>query len=405
MEAPLIQVPDGTITTPLGFLAGAVHAGIKYPEPDRLDFAFLYSERPCAVAGVFTQSAFRGPPVVISERNIANGRAQAIIANSGISNSLFGEKGVQAGEEMAQLAAKRLGIDASDVVVASTGVTGWRLPVERMREAAPRIELSRNGGESFARAIMTTDTVHKQACVSFEVNGTTYTVGGCAKGVGMIEPNMATMLAFMTTDAPVAIEALRTAVRQTADVSLNMLVVDGDTSPNDTLVLLANGAAGGEEIGIGSPALPLLTAAVQHVAISLTRQLARDGEGASKLIEITVEGAASGDDARRAAKTIARSPLVKTAMYGNDPNWGRILVALGYSGARAEEPRTSLWLQDTEVFIRGTAVDFDNVALSAALAVDTVSMRLDLGLGSGNATAYTCDLTPDYIRINSEYTT
>jgi glutamate N-acetyltransferase/amino-acid N-acetyltransferase len=213
------------------------------------------------------------------------------------------------------------------------------------------------------------------------------------------------MLAFMTTDAPVAVEAIRPLVRETADASLNMLVIDGDTSPNDTLVLLANGAAGGEEIGIGSPALPLLTAAVQHVAISLTRQLARDGEGASKLIEITVEGAASGDDARRAAKTIARSPLVKTAMYGNDPNWGRILVALGYSGARAEEPRTSLWLQDTEVFIRGTAVDFDNVALSAALAVDTVSMRLDLGLGSGNATAYTCDLTPDYIRINSEYTT
>ncbi len=405
MEAPLVDVPDGTITTPLGFVAGATHAGIKYPDPDRLDFTLLYSERMCAVAGVFTQNSFRGPPVIITERNIADGRAQAIIANSGVSNSLFGEKGMQAGEEMARIAAERLSVDASDVVVASTGVTGWRLPVERMREAAPRIELSRDGGASFARAIMTTDLVPKQACVRFEASGTTYTVAGCAKGSGMIEPNMATMLAFMTTDAPVAIDALRPLVREAADASLNMLVIDGDTSPNDTLVLLANGAAGGDEIGVDSPVLPLLTAAAQHIAISLTRQLARDGEGASKLIEIHVEGAASDDDARRAAKTIARSPLVKTAMYGNDPNWGRILVALGYSGARAEEPRTSLWLQGTEVFIRGAAVEFDEGALSAALAAEHVSMRLDLGLGDATATAYTCDLTPDYVRINSEYTT
>jgi glutamate N-acetyltransferase/amino-acid N-acetyltransferase len=405
MEAPLIEVPDGTITTPIGFVAGATHAGIKYPEPDRVDLTMLYSERPCAAAGVFTQSSFRGPPVIISERNIANGRAQAIIANSGISNSLFGEEGMRHGEEMARVAAERLGVDAQDVVVASTGVTGWRLPVERMREAAPRVELSREGGGSFARAIMTTDTFAKQACVRFEANGRTYAVAGCAKGSGMIEPNMATMLAFMTTDAPVAADVLRPLLRDVADASLNMLVVDGDTSPNDTLVLLANGAAGGEEIGAGSPALPLFAAAVRHVAVGLTRQLARDGEGASKVIEIRVEGAASYDDARRAAKTIARSPLVKTAMYGNDPNWGRILVALGYSGARAEEARTSLWLQDTEVFIRGAAVAFDKEALSAALATDHVLMRLDLGLDDAGATAYGCDLTPEYVHINADYTT
>jgi glutamate N-acetyltransferase/amino-acid N-acetyltransferase len=405
MEAPLIEVPDGTITTPIGFVAGATHAGIRYPDRDRLDLALLYSERVCAAAGVFTQSAFRGPPVIITERNIADGRAQAIIANGGISNSLFGDEGMRRGEEMARIAAERLGVDVRDVVVASTGVTGWRLPVERMREAAPRIELSRDGGAAFARAIMTTDTFPKQACARFEANGTTYAVGGCAKGSGMIEPNMATMLAFMTTDAPVAAEALRPLVRETADASFNMLVIDGDTSPNDTLVLLASGAAGGPEIGTGSPALPLLAAAVQQVAVSLTRQLARDGEGAGKVIEVRVEGAASVADARRAAKTIARSPLVKTAMYGNDPNWGRILVALGYSGARAEEARTSLWLQDTEVFIRGAAVSYDAAALSAALAVEHVSMRIDLGLGDAGATAYGCDLTPEYVRINAEYTT
>ncbi len=405
MEAPLIEVPDGTITTPLGFVAGATHAGIKYPQPDRLDLTLLYSERPCAAAGVFTQNSFRGPPVLISERNIANGRAQAIIANSGVSNSLFGEEGMRAGEEMAGIGAEHLGVDANDVIIASTGVTGWRLPVERIREAAPHIELTREGGASFARAIMTTDTFPKQACVRFDANGTTYTVAGCAKGSGMIEPNMATMLAFMTADAPVAAGALRALVRETADASLNMLVIDGDTSPNDTLVVLANGAAGGDEIGAGSPALPLLSAALQHVAIALTRQLARDGEGASKLIVVRVQGAAGVDDARRAAKAIARSPLVKTAMYGNDPNWGRILVALGYSGTRAEEPRTSLWLQETEVFIRGAAVAFDEAALSAALAVEEVAVRLDLGLGAASATAYTCDLTPEYVRINSEYTT
>jgi glutamate N-acetyltransferase/amino-acid N-acetyltransferase len=184
-----------------------------------------------------------------------------------------------------------------------------------------------------------------------------------------------------------------------------MLVVDGDTSPNDTLVLLANGAGGGQEIGARSPALPLFAAAVRHVAVSLTRQLARDGEGASKVIEVRVEGAASYDDARRAAKTITRSPLVKTAMYGNDPNWGRILVALGYSGARAEESRTSLWLQDTEVFIRGAAVPYDEAALSASLATEHVTMRIDLGLGDARATAWGCDLTPEYVHINADYTT
>jgi glutamate N-acetyltransferase/amino-acid N-acetyltransferase len=405
MEAAVVNVPDGTITSPLGFVAGAVHAGIKYPDPERLDLTMLYSERRCAAAGVFTQSTFAGPPVIISRRNLADGRAQAIIANSGVSNSLYGEKGMEAGEEMARLASEKLGVDVNDVIIASTGVTGWRLPVERMRDAALQVDLSRDGGAQFARAIMTTDTVPKQACFQFEANGTTYTVGGAAKGVGMIEPNMATMLAFMATDAPIEVDTLRALVRETADASLNMLVVDGDTSPNDTFVVLANGAAGGDEIDAKSSTLPLLRAALEHTAISLTRQLARDGEGASKVIEITVEGAASADDARRAAKTIARSPLVKTAMYGNDPNWGRILVAIGYSGARAEEAKTSLWLQGTEVFIRGAAVDYDETALSTALAGDTVLMRVDLGLGSGAATAYTCDLTPEYVRINSEYTT
>jgi glutamate N-acetyltransferase/amino-acid N-acetyltransferase len=404
MDVPISDVPDGTITTPLGFVAGATHAGIKYPEPDRLDLALLYSEQSCTGAGVFTRHAFRGPPVVISERNLAGGSVRAVIANSGISNSLFGEEGMRNGELMAQYTAERLGIPAADVVIASTGVTGWRLPVERIREGLPKIDLTRAGGGDFASAIMTTDTVRKQAAATFEWRGVTYTVAGCAKGSGMIEPNMATMLAFMTTDAPVAHEALRSLVREAADASLNMLVIDGDTSPNDTLVVLANGAAGGEQIVAGHPALPLLSAALRHVGIALTKQLARDGEGASKLVVVRVDGAASAEDARLAAKTIARSPLVKSAIYGNDPNWGRVLVALGYSGAGCRESDVSLKIQGTPVY-RGAALEFDEAALRAALASEEVEIALDLGAGQSSATAYGCDLTPEYVRINSEYTT
>ena len=403
-EVPLSDVPGGTITTPRGFLAGATHAGIKYPEPDRLDLALLFSEQPCAAAGVYTQHAFRGPPILITERHLANGRAQAIIANSGVSNSLFGDEGMAFAEQMAQSAAKQFGVAPEDVVVASTGVTGWRLPIERIVAALPSITLSPGGGESFARAIMTTDTVPKQAAVRFEWRGVTYAVGGCAKGSGMIHPNMATMLAYMTTDAPVDPSIIRPLLKDAADESFNMLTIDGDTSPNDMVVLLANGAAGGETIGVNSPALPLLRAAVTHVAVSLTRQLARDGEGAGKLLVVRVDGAASTDDARRAARAIVLSPLVKTAVYGNDPNWGRVLVALGYSGARVRERDVALSIQGVEVF-RGSAVPFDAAALSKSLAQEEVRIDLHLGAGDASATAYGCDLTPGYVRINSEYTT
>ncbi len=403
-EAPLSDVPDGAITTPQGFLAGATHAGIKDPAPDRLDLALLSSERPCAAAGVFTQNAFRGPPVLITERHLADGGARAIIANSGISNSLYGDEGMRFAEQMAELAAAQLGVAADEVVVASTGVTGWRLPIERIRDSLPNITLARDGGDSFARAIMTTDTVPKQAAVRFEWNGATYAVGGCAKGSGMIHPNMATMLAYLTTDAPVGPAVIRPLLKDAVDESFNMLSIDGDTSPNDMVVLLANGAAGGETIGGGHPALPLLRAALRHAAVALTRQLARDGEGAGKLLVVRVDGAASVEDARRAARTIVLSPLVKTAVYGNDPNWGRVLVALGYSGARVRERDVSLAIQDVEVF-RGGALPFDAAALSASLAREEVRVHLDLGAGDATATAYGCDLTPEYVRINSEYTT
>ncbi|MGB2695271.1 MAG: bifunctional glutamate N-acetyltransferase/amino-acid acetyltransferase ArgJ [Dehalococcoidia bacterium] len=408
METSLIDVPDGTITTPRGFLAGAIAAGMRADyEPGRLDLGLVYSERSCAAAGAYTKNTFRGPPVLITERHLANGRAQAIIANSGVSNSLLGEEGMRHAVEMAQLAGEKLDLDPHDVVVASTGVTGWRLPIERIGEGVPRIILSEDGGDAFAHAIMTTDLVAKQAAVRFDWDGVTYAVGGTAKGSGMIHPDMATMLAFLTTDAPIEPAVLAPLLTGVVDASFNMLTIDGDTSPNDTVVLLANGAAGLDGSGFGPqhPALPLLRAAVQRVAVSLTRELARDGEGASKLLEVTVEHAARETDARRAAKAIAGSLLVKTAVFGGDPNWGRILVAFGNTGVDAEEKRITLRLQDVEVYRGGAPVVFDNTALARALAQSEVRIRVDLGIGDAAATAWGCDLTPEYVRINSEYTT
>jgi glutamate N-acetyltransferase/amino-acid N-acetyltransferase len=405
-EAPLIEVQDGGVTTPKGFFAGATAAGIRDgAAPGRLDLALLRSEELCSAAGVYTQSTFRGPPIIVTERNLVGGRAQAVIANSGISNSLSGEEGMRNAEEMARIAAAKLDVAPEDVVVASTGVTGWRLPVERMRDALLHILLTEDGGDAFAHAIMTTDTVAKQHAVHFEHGGHVYAVGGCAKGSGMIHPDMATMLGFMTTDAPVTPDTVASILRDAVDVSFNMITVDGDTSPNDMVVLLANGAAGGDVVDTGHPALPLLRAAVEHVSMSLARKLARDGEGASKLIEIRVDGAADPREARRAAKAVAGSSLVKAAVYGNDPNWGRVLVAVGYSGSRVDEARVAVSVQDVDVCRDGAPVPFDEAGLRAALGHPEVRIRVELGIGESSATAWGCDLTPEYVRINAEYTT
>ena len=418
MEAPLIEVPDGTVTTPGGFLAGATDARIRddYAQ-GRLDLALLHSERPCATAAVYTRNSFLGPPLRVTRANLADAKAQAVIANSGIANCLTGEPGVQDAREMARLAAEKLGLAPEDIAVASTGVTGWRLPMDRIREAMRHILPTTDGGDAFAHAIMTTDTVAKQAAVQFEHDGVLYSVGGCAKGSGMIHPNMATMLSFLTTDAAVEPRFLQSVLSDVVEVSYNMMTIDGDTSPEDLVLLLANGMAANGMAANGAAAngpaaideqhdaAPVFRAAVEHVAIALARKLARDGEGASKLIEVRVDGAASLADARLAAKEVAGSSLVKTAVYGNDPNWGRILVAAGNSGAQIIEEKVSLSIQETEVYRNGEPLPFDEAAVSAALDHPEVRFRIDLGLGDATATAWGCDLTPDYVRINAEYTT
>jgi len=405
MSPSFIHLPDGSVTSAPGFLAGATSAGIKSSAAERADLALLCALTPCTAAAVYTTNRLKAAPLLLTQRHLADGRAQAVIVNSGNANCLTGQQGMRDAMEMADLVANRLNIPVTDVIVASTGVTGWPLPIERIRAALPRIQTTEDGGDAFAHAIMTTDTVAKQVAVRFAYGDVEYTVGGCAKGSGMIHPQMATMLAFLTTDAPVAGAVLAETLREAVDTSFNMITVDGDTSTNDMAVILASGAAGGgDSFEHGHPAAPAFQAAVREVCMGLARRLARDGEGATKLIEVRVEGAASVDDARRAARTVAGSPLVKTALHGGDPNWGRVLAAAGRSGAELQETRITLHLQDTCVF-QGAPVPFDEPALGAALSHPEVRIHLDLGVGQGVATAWGCDLSQEYVRINSEYTT
>ena len=400
-----MKVLAGGVTSPQGFLAGAVSAGIRGRSDGRPDLALLYSERPCSAAALFTASTLKAAPVLLSQRHLGDGKAQAVIVNSGCANAYVGDQGRRDAEEMARLAASKLRLTVSDVMVASTGVTGHVMPMEKLRAALPTIALDRGGGEQFARAIMTTDTVPKQASVAFSVGEREYRVGGCAKGAGMIHPNLATMLAFLTTDAPVGSAFLQRTLGEAAAVSFNMVSVDGDTSPNDTLLIMANGAAGGQPIEEGAEGAPPFREAVEAVCVALARGLARDAEGATKLIEVEVEGALTLAEARAAARTVAGSALVKSAVHGNDPNWGRALAAVARSGATAKEETVSVFWQGVCVFEGGRPVPYDKETLSAATSAPEVRIRVDLGIGEARAVAWGCDLTEEYVRINAEYTT
>jgi glutamate N-acetyltransferase/amino-acid N-acetyltransferase len=396
-------IEGGHIASPRGFLAGATSAGIK-AAPGALDLALLYSERECASAAVFTRNQVKGAPVIVTQRRAAAGRLRAVVVNSGCSNSLTGEAGIADAEEMADLAAQRLGLAPEEVGVASTGVTGVRMPMDKIRAALPRLALAAAGGPAFARAIMTTDTRPKEVAVTVATPWGRYTVAGCAKGSGMIHPDMATMLAYVTTDAEVERGLLQRLVREAADATFNMVTVDGDTSCSDTLLVFANGAAGGPPDAAAEEA-GQFAAALLAVCTHLSREVARDGEGATRLMEVVVRGARNVADARRAARTIASSPLVKTAVAGCDPNWGRILVAAGRSGAELREERCSLRLQGEPLLERGLALPFDEAAIRARLDAPEVRIELDLGLGEMEATAWGCDLTDGYVHINADYTT
>jgi glutamate N-acetyltransferase/amino-acid N-acetyltransferase len=306
---------------------------------------------------------------------------------------------------MAILAARKVNARPEELLVCSTGVIGVELPMSLIRDGVARIELTNNGGHEVARAMMTTDTRPKEAAVSFESSGRTIHLGGVAKGSGMIHPNMATMLSFIATDAAVEKEFLQNILKEVADLSYNMLTVDGDSSTNDTVLVLANGMAGTSPISAGTPDADTFKAALMEVAVYLTRELARDGEGATHLITVDVGGARDTSDARRAARTIASSSLVKSAVYGADPNWGRVLAALGRSGTTVDESKIDLFINGVCIMEGGSPVPFHRNAVMALMRQPEVSFRLHLNLGEGRATAWGCDLTQEYVIINSAYTT
>lgn len=398
-------IPDGSVTSPRGFQAGAAAANIRGDGSGRLDIGLIYSERPATAAAVFTTNQVKGAAVIVTQRHLSDGRLQAIISNSGNANTATGDRGLVDAEEMTELAAERLRLKRQDVAVTSTGVIGRFLPMMRIREAVPKINVTHDGGLDFARAIMTTDTRPKHCAVRFTASGQQYTLGGVAKGAGMIHPNMATMHCFITTDAPVDRAFLGDALRQAVDVSFNMIDIDGDMSTSDTVMVLANGMAGGPVIDGSGEAGELFREALTQVCVYLAKAIAADGEGATKLITVEVNGAASAEDARRAARHLASSLMIKTAVYGADPNWGRIIGALGASGAAMEQAKTIIYLGDICVYRHGSPADYEDATARAYLGNSEVTIRLDLGLGEGSATAWGCDITEEYVRLNSEYTT
>ncbi|TAK75052.1 MAG: bifunctional glutamate N-acetyltransferase/amino-acid acetyltransferase ArgJ [Dehalococcoidia bacterium] len=400
-------IEGGHVTTPAGFVAGGAYAGIKtYGDDPRLDIGILGGTGPLSVAGIFTKNAVTGVSVawdksVLAERGLVRG----LVCNSGNANTVTGDQGERDCARIAALAAARLGCDAREVLVASTGVIGRPLPMEKVERGLSEVALAADGGLRFARAIMTTDTHEKQAAARITAGGHTYTVGGCAKGAGMIHPDMATMFAFITTDAPADPAWLDATLRDVASRSFNMIDVDMDTSTSDTALLLASGLAGGAPLDAAHPAAVAVAAAIEAVARRLARAIARDAEGATCLIEAVVEGAASAEDARLAARTITSSPLIKTMVTGRDPNWGRVMMAAGRSGAHFEAARASVWIGEIQVLREGQPTEADLKAVSRAMAGEDVQLRIHLGAGSEAATAWGCNLTAEYVSINADYTT
>ncbi|MDI3281564.1 MAG: bifunctional glutamate N-acetyltransferase/amino-acid acetyltransferase ArgJ, partial [Bacillota bacterium] len=371
----------------------------------RLDLAVLFSRAPAAAAGVFTRNRVQAAPILVSRRHLAGGRARAVVVNAGCANACTGEEGVRDAEEMAALTASHLGLRAEEVLVASTGVIGVRLPMEKIRVGIAQVSrrLSPEGGQEAALAIMTTDTRPKACAVRVELGGVPVTIGGMAKGSGMIHPQMATMLAFLTTDAAVTQPALDRALRRAVNRTFNRLTVDGDTSTNDAVFLLANGLAGNRPLAEEEPELDRFTAALEAVAGFLARAIARDGEGATCLIEVRVEGAPDEEAAEAVARAVANSNLVKTAVFGRDPNWGRILCAVGYAPAEVDPGRADIYLGPVLVARAGSAHPFNEEEARAALSQEEVLIRIALHQGEASASVWTCDLSYDYVRINASY--
>jgi glutamate N-acetyltransferase/amino-acid N-acetyltransferase len=400
MKDSIDLIPGGGVTSPRGFLAGATSAGIK-TKNGRLDLGILCSEVSCTAAAVFSTNKVKAAPVILSQQKLRGNRATAVVVNSGCANSNTGKQGMTDAQKMGELAALHVDVAPDEVQVSSTGVIGTYLPMERIRNGIEKIVLSAEGGHELAQAIMTTDTVSKEVAVK----ASDFIIGGMAKGSGMIHPDLATMLCFLTTDADVDANFLKQALKEAVDISFNMLSVDGDNSTNDTVLIMANGMAGGERVVADSRRAEVFGEALQKVCLYLTREIARDGEGATKLIEVTVCGAANDAEARMAARTIVSSSLVKAAVHGSDPNWGRVVAAAGRSGVELITDKLELEIGGICVVSGGEPVPFEKEKVVNHMDGSEVLMKLDLNINNGKAMAWGCDLSEEYVTINSDYTT
>ncbi|MDI3533659.1 MAG: glutamate N-acetyltransferase / amino-acid N-acetyltransferase [Thermosediminibacterales bacterium] len=395
---------DGDVCSPKGFKASGVLCGIK---KSKRDLAVIFSETPANSAAVFTQNKFAAAPLVVSKENLKNGIAQAVVVNSGNANACTGTQGISNAKRMAELTAKLLRINSSDVLVASTGVIGVQLPMNKIEKGIKEAvkNLKTDGGKEAACAIMTTDTFQKTVAVKTEIGGAEITIGGIAKGSGMIHPNMATMLGFITTDVKITTSLLKKALKESVEKSFNMITVDGDTSTNDMVAVLANGLANNNVIETEGEDFEKFKSALDEVTVTLAKAIVRDGEGATKFIEVEVKGAETFEDAKTVAMAVANSNLVKTAFFGEDANWGRIVCAAGYSGANVVPEKLDLFVKDFKLVENGTPTDYSEEEVSEYLKNKELKITIDLGLGNQKATAWTCDLSYDYVKINGSYRT
>ncbi|MBW7474969.1 bifunctional ornithine acetyltransferase/N-acetylglutamate synthase [Paenibacillus oenotherae] len=408
IEAAFSVVPEGSVTTPKGFKAGGLHCGLK--KTTRHDLGAIVCEVPATAAGVYTTNVFQAAPIQVTRESIgAGGVLRAVIVNSGNANACTGKQGDADAYEMRSGFAAAIGVAPEHVAVASTGVIGENLKMDRVRsgiaELPSKLADSYEAADDFCQAILTTDLVKKEVCVSVTVNGRTVHIAGASKGSGMIHPNMATMLGFVTTDAAIGSEALHSLLRQATDLTFNMITVDGDTSTNDMLVAMASGLAGNEELTAEHPDWAAFAAGLRYVCEVLAKAIARDGEGATKLVEVQVRGAVSDEAAKAIAKTVIGSSLVKSAVFGADANWGRIIAAVGRAGQPVNPETVDIRLGDIVTLQQSRPIGFDEDAALEYLKGDTVVIHVDLHMGSGAATAWGCDLTYDYVRINAAYRT
>jgi glutamate N-acetyltransferase/amino-acid N-acetyltransferase len=402
MIVDAVETRAGGVTTPRGFQAAGVSAGIK--ASGAADLALIVSDVPAAAAAVFTTNKAQAAPVIVAQEHLARSRqtARAVIVNSGCANACTGDEGLEVARGMAADAARLVGCPAEQVLVASTGVIGVSLSLDKIRRGLPAAmaALSASHGADAARAIMTTDTFPKEAASTIHLGASTINIGGMAKGSGMIEPMMATMLAFLTTDAAVPAPMLDRALRETVDETFNAITVDGECSTNDCVMLLANGASG---VAVTESSYDLFVQGLKAVCLKLALGIVRGGEGATKLVTVTVSGAASASDARRAAKAIANSPLVKTAIHGGDPNWGRLIAVAGRAGVDFDLARAAVTIGTTLLFKDGRPYDEASPQAAAYLKGTDIFVSVDLGAGRSSSTVWTCDLSADYVRINADY--